>query len=101
MQEENKISRKRIKENWTFLEEMKLEMENFRSEQEMEVFQKNSEFHGRKGKLSTLPTENPQTSKPSFSLPSLSEKQEKVMPYLELYLVRNPLIIFLKFLRRM
>ena len=77
MQEENKISRKRIEENWAFLEEMKLEMENFRSEQEMEVFQKNSEFHGRKGKLSSLPTENPQTSKPSFSLPSLSEKQEK------------------------
>ena len=77
MQEENKISRKRIEENWAFLEEMKLEMENFRSEQEMEVFQKNSEFHGRKGKLSNLPTENPQTSKPSFSLPSLSEKQEK------------------------
>ena len=77
MQEENKISRKRIEENWAFLEEMKLEMENFRSEQEMEVFQKNSEFHGRKGKLSTLPTENPQTSKPSFTLPSLSEKQEK------------------------
>ena len=49
MQEENKISRKRIEENWAFLEEMKLEMENFRSEQEMEVFQKNSEFHGRKG----------------------------------------------------
>ena len=77
MQEENKISRKRIEENWAFLEEIKLEMENFRSEQEMEVFQKNSEFHGRKGKLSTLPTENPQTSKPSLSLPSLSEKQEK------------------------
>ena len=78
MQEENKISRKRIEQNWAFLEEMKLEMENFRSEQEMKVFQKNSEFHGRKGKLSTLPTENPQTSKPSFSLPSLSEKKEKI-----------------------
>ena len=77
MQEENKISRKRIEENWAFLEEMKLEMENFRSEQEMEVFQKNSEFHGRKVTLSTLPTENPQKSKPSFLLPSLSEKQEK------------------------
>ena len=77
MQEENKISRKRIEENWAFLEEMKLEVENFRSEQEMEVFQKNSEFHGRKVTLSTLPTENPQKSKPSFLLPSLSEKQEK------------------------
>ena len=77
MQEENKISRKRIEENWAFLEEMNLEMENFRSEQEMEVFQKNSEFHGRKVTLSTLPTENPQKSKPSFLLPSLSEKQEK------------------------
>ena len=77
MQEKNKISRKRIEENWAFLEEMKLEMENFRSEQEMEVFQKNSEFHGRKGTLSTLPRENPQKSKPSFLLPSLSEKHEK------------------------
>ena len=51
MQEENKISRKRIDENWAFLEEMKLEMENFRSEQEMEVLQNNSKFHGREGKL--------------------------------------------------
>ena len=70
MQEEIRISRKRM-------EELKLEMENFRSEQEMEVLQNNSEFHGRKGKLSTLPIENPQTSKTSFSLPSLSEKKEK------------------------
>ena len=77
MQEENKISRKRIEENWAFLEEMKLEMENFRSDQEMEVLQNSSEFYGRKGEISTLPTENPQTSNPSFSLPSLSEKQEK------------------------
>ena len=77
MQEENKISRKRIEENWAFLEEMKLEMENFRSEQEMEVLQNSSEFYGRKGEISTLSTENPQTSNPSFSLPSLSEKQEK------------------------
>ena len=78
MQEENKISRKKIEENWAFLEEMKLEMENFRSEQEMEVLQNNSKFHGREGKLSTLPIEISQTSKPSFSVPSLSEKQYEI-----------------------
>ena len=77
MQEENKISRKRIEENWAFLEEMKLEMENFRSEQATEVIQNNLKFHEREGKLSTLPIEISQTSKPSFSLPSLSEEQEK------------------------
>ena len=58
------------------IEEIKLEMENFKSEQEMEVLQYNSKFHAREGKLSTLPLENSRTSKPSFSLPSLSEKQE-------------------------
>ena len=77
MQEENKISCKRIEENWAFLEDMKLEMENLESEQEMEVLQNNSRFCGREGKHSTLLIENPQISKPSFSLPSLSEKQEK------------------------
>ena len=78
MQEESKISRKRIEENWAFLEEMKLEMENFRSEQEMEVLKNNSKFHGKEGKLSTLPIEISQTSKPSFPLPSLSEKQYEI-----------------------
>ena len=74
-------------------------MENLKSEREMEVLQNNSKFCGRDGNLSNLLIENPQTSKSSFSLPSLSEKQEKkVMPYLEVYLVRNPLTIFLKFL---
>ena len=58
------------------MEEMKLEMENFKSEQEMEVLQYNSKFYEREGKLSTLPLENSQTSKLYFSLPSLSEKQE-------------------------
>ena len=78
MQEENKISCKRIEENWEFLEEMKLEMENLKSEQEIEVLQNDSKFHAREGKLSTLPLENPQTSKPSLLLPSLSEKKEKI-----------------------
>ena len=78
MPEENKISRKMIEENWAFLEEMKLEMENFRSEQEMEVLQNNSKFHGREGKLSTVPIEISQKSKPSFSLPSLSEKKYEI-----------------------
>ena len=78
MQEENKISRKRIEENWAFLEEMKLEMENLKSEQEMEVLQNDSKFCGREGKISTLLIENPQISKPSFSFPSLSENQEKI-----------------------
>ena len=78
MKEGNKISRKRIEENWAFLEEMKLEMETLKSEQEMEVLQKKLKFLAREGKLSTLPLENLQTSKPSFLLPSLSEKQDKI-----------------------
>ena len=60
------------------MEELKLEMENFQSEQEMEGLQNNSKFYGRERKLSTLPIENPQTLKPYFSLPSLSEQQENI-----------------------
>ena len=41
------------------MEEMKLKMENFKSEQEMEMHQHNSKFNGRGGKLSTLHLENP------------------------------------------
>ena len=65
------ISRKKM-------EEMKLEMENFHNEQVMEVLQYNSKFHAREGKLSTLPLEISQTSKPYFSLSSLSEKQYNI-----------------------
>ena len=64
-----RISRKRM-------EELKLEMENFKSEQETEV--NNSKFHEREGKRSTLLIENPQTSKSSLLFPSLSEKQENI-----------------------
>ena len=59
MQEEIRIYRERM-------EELKLEIENFKSEQEMEVLQNNSKLHRREVKLSILPIENPQTLKPSF-----------------------------------
>ena len=42
------------------------------------VLKNNAKLHGKEVKLSTLPIENPQTLKPYFSLPSLSEKQEKI-----------------------
>ena len=70
-QEEIRISLKKM-------EEMKLEMENLNSEWDMEVLQYNSKLRGKEGKLSSLPLENPHTSKPSFSLPYLSEKQENI-----------------------
>ena len=60
------------------MEELKLEIENFKSEQEMEVLQNSSKLHTREVKISILPIENPQTLKPSFSLTSLSENQEKI-----------------------
>ena len=53
-------------------------MENFKSEHEMKAPKYNSKFHASEGKLSTLPLENSQISKPYFLLPSLSEKQEKI-----------------------
>ena len=43
------------------MEEMKLEIENLKSEKDMEMIQYNSKFHAREDKLSNLPLENSQT----------------------------------------
>ena len=83
------------------MEELKLEMENFKSEQEMEVLQNNSKFHGRERKPSTLPIENPQTLKPYFSLPSLSGKQENSNVIPRVILGEESSNLLLEFFRRM
>ena len=44
----------------------------------MKMSQNNSKFNGREGKCSNISLENPQTSKLSLSLSSLSEKQENI-----------------------